>query len=1063
MNKRLFSLLGLLAMLLANLTILPAKADAEVTTTHYYVSPNGSDSNDGTSPSSPWKTLKHAGNVVTAGSTVHVAPGIYTENGIILKNSGTASAPVVYVSDTKWGAKIQSTSSYYVITNNGDYVTFDGFEVMGDYYSCIGIGNTGSETKIINNHIHDVPARKARCGDNGGAGILNADYFKQNNDVVGNVIHHIGSWPTLDARVHCIYQANTGGNIRNNIAYSCSGFGIHMWHADTDVTVTNNTVFNNKYGGVYYGAGDAPGGVITKNMLIANNILVNNGIFGIVETTNLGANNRVYNNVIYGHTNNLALKTAANSGNLIQDPQFYNFTGDHTGDYHLLPNSPAIDKGISLGAPSDDYDKKPRPSGAGFDIGAYESQASETHQLAQLFDASTILIPPPFEPDPTPTTGGTWPTSADWGAAGTRNLGSVNTGIVQTDFDLTVVDATQNGTLGYADTSTNIAGFSNLPMIIAMNITERYFTVRNGAAYGATIRTPYTDGTKFHFRVVANFHTKTYSVYVTPQGGTETAIAENYAFRTNAPFMDDLGQMSLKSDTNGSYIVENHTITSLSWPTSADWGAAGTRNLGSGNTGIVQTDFDLTVVDAAQNGTLGYADTSTNIAGFSNLPMIIAMNITERYFTVRNGAAYGATIRIPYTDGTKFHFRVVAKFPTKTYSVYVTPQGGTETAIAENYAFRTNAPFMDDLGQMSLKSDTNGSYLVENHRITLSDQTAPVTTDNAPTAWSQTDVTVNLTAIDSGSGVAATYYTIDGGEQQTGNTITVSEHGVHTLAYWSVDKAGNIEAQHTATVKIDKSAPVTTDSAPAAWSHADVTVNLTAIDSDSGVAATYYTIDGGEQQTGTTIIVSEEGVHTLAYWSVDKAGNIEVQHMATVKIDKSAPEYSLTVGGNPFVLGTVFTDDKMPTFLLTETDSLSGVASQTMTIDGVNYVNGTAYDLAGKLGTHTIHITITDQAGNVADHTLTFNVETSLASIRNSIERYVAWGDIEGPHTQLLKNILNNADHHLEKEDFEKLATTILPELLDRLSNNPQVLYVSPTAKAVLTTDIQALIESWSN
>jgi hypothetical protein len=41
---------------------------------------------------------------------------------------------------------------------------------------------------------------------------------------------------------------------------------------------------------------------------------------------------------------------------------------------HLLPASPAVDKGTDAGAPTVDYDGNPRPSGNGFDMGAYEYQ-----------------------------------------------------------------------------------------------------------------------------------------------------------------------------------------------------------------------------------------------------------------------------------------------------------------------------------------------------------------------------------------------------------------------------------------------------------------------------------------------------------------------------------------------------------------------------------------------------------------------------------------------------------------------------------------------------------------
>jgi parallel beta-helix repeat protein len=45
------------------------------------------------------------------------------------------------------------------------------------------------------------------------------------------------------------------------------------------------------------------------------------------------------------------------------------------GDFHLQPNSPAIDAGQSLASVSDDFDSNSRPQGARYDIGAYETPA----------------------------------------------------------------------------------------------------------------------------------------------------------------------------------------------------------------------------------------------------------------------------------------------------------------------------------------------------------------------------------------------------------------------------------------------------------------------------------------------------------------------------------------------------------------------------------------------------------------------------------------------------------------------------------------------------------------
>lgn len=91
------------------------------------------------------------------------------------------------------------------------------------------------------------------------------------------------------------------------------------------------------------------------------------------------------------------------------------------------------------------------------------------------------------------------------------------------------------------------------------------------------------------------------------------------------------------------------------------------------------------------------------------------------------------------------------------------------------------------------------------------DTTAPTTTATAPQGTVTSDATVTFTATDNpgGSGVVATYYTVDGGAQQKGNAATLTTSGTHTVSYWSTDWAGNSEQPRTVTVSIDKSADVT--------------------------------------------------------------------------------------------------------------------------------------------------------------------------------------------------------------------------------------------------------------
>ena len=194
------------------------------------------------------------------------------------------------------------------------------------------------------------------------------------------------------------------------------------------------------------------------------------------------------------------------------------------------------------------------------------------------------------------------------------------------------------------------------------------------------------------------------------------------------------------------------------------------------------------------------------------------------------------------------------------------------------------------------------------------DTTPPVTTDDYDGLWHKSPVTVDFTATDSGkpdvSGVAYTAYSLDESTNWTqGTSVSIpapADHtgdGLHTILYRSADNAGNIEANESCTVKIDTTPPTTTDDADAAWHNTPVTVSLTATDPNmpdaSGVAATYYEIDGGAWTEGTSLSIpapadhSNDGIHTVSYYSTDNAGNTEATQSCTVKIDTTPPVISL--------------------------------------------------------------------------------------------------------------------------------------------------------------------------
>jgi hypothetical protein len=126
------------------------------------------------------------------------------------------------------------------------------------------------------------------------------------------------------------------------------------------------------------------------------------------------------------------------------------------------------------------------------------------------------------------------------------------------------------------------------------------------------------------------------------------------------------------------------------------------------------------------------------------------------------------------------------------------------------------------------------------------------------------------------------------------------------------DTAGNVElppAGPNAQVSVlyDTTAPATSDDAPAAWQNGAVTVTLSPTDpgvDPSGVDKTFYKVDAAVSFTEDASVSipapadhSNDGAHTISYYSTDKAGNQESNETATVRIDTLRPSSSILCNG----------------------------------------------------------------------------------------------------------------------------------------------------------------------
>ncbi|HYH59413.1 MAG TPA: hypothetical protein VD790_09370 [Thermoleophilaceae bacterium] len=170
------------------------------------------------------------------------------------------------------------------------------------------------------------------------------------------------------------------------------------------------------------------------------------------------------------------------------------------------------------------------------------------------------------------------------------------------------------------------------------------------------------------------------------------------------------------------------------------------------------------------------------------------------------------------------------------------------------------------------------------------DSVAPSTTDDVSLDWQTAPVEVTLAATDGDSGIADTYYTtgVSPADPTTASAVydpaakPVLGDG-EVIKYFSVDEVGNAEAVRTSpAAQVDQVAPSTSDDVPSGEVDGPVTVVLSATDTGSGVAHTYYTSGASPADpTSSSAVYDPAAKPTLGdgervkYFSVDLAGNAE--------------------------------------------------------------------------------------------------------------------------------------------------------------------------------------------
>lgn len=236
------------------------------------------------------------------------------------------------------------------------------------------------------------------------------------------------------------------------------------------------------------------------------------------------------------------------------------------------------------------------------------------------------------------------------------------------------------------------------------------------------------------------------------------------------------------------------------------------------------------------------------------------------------------------------------------------------------------------------------------------------------TGWYTSDVTVKLTATDSGSGIADIQYRLNSGTWKIYTSPFVLNAGITQVDYMSNDKAGNAEPYHNLYISIDKQHPVinmtTQPAAPQAgtWFTSDVAVTLTADEAESGMAGIQYQLDGSAWNDYTASFNVSDGIHMLNYRGKDLAGNSSAESSSSLNIDKTAPVAPTVTAST-----TGWSRSPVTVTVADGSDAGSGVAKSQYKIgsggEWIDYANPITVSSEGE---QTVYARTIDKAGNVS-------------------------------------------------------------------------------------------------
>lgn len=376
----------------------------------FYIDCNaGSDSNNGTTQTTAWKSLTKI-NGAGAGDTVSLKKGCNWDGGVVISTSGVT----VNTYGTGAAPTIQNGNGPHVIDLQGSNITLDGLAVHNApragiesaegtssniiknvemYNVGFGVELFGSKHKVLNSYAHDLHMVNNTQGGDDDYGAVGYNLIGHDMEVAYSRCINCTA-PSYDYGYDGgfveIWKYGDNTNVHHNYAENTRGFfelgsDSASDHAN-NIKVHHNVIYNTWITLVAHSGNNFS--ISVNNMQFDNNTIVQNGgndgqiWFPGVTPEKLLMRNNIFSlsggnmgsDTNFTHTNNLyfGANSLGGAGEKTGDPQFVNAGAK---DFRLKAGSTAIDAGANLGYTSD-YDNKTIPAGGAPDMGAFEYGAT---------------------------------------------------------------------------------------------------------------------------------------------------------------------------------------------------------------------------------------------------------------------------------------------------------------------------------------------------------------------------------------------------------------------------------------------------------------------------------------------------------------------------------------------------------------------------------------------------------------------------------------------------------------------------------------------------------------